>query len=84
MKEPWSQSYTDTSFSLPFLLDVDCALGVAVKSYLDDLADSQDPTSPETRQHVKTKGVGPWFPHAVDFEGDLERAFSLWDAVSSK
>ncbi|GAB7354163.1 hypothetical protein MBLNU459_g4718t2 [Dothideomycetes sp. NU459] len=71
----------DVSLSLPFLRDVDCALGIAVKSYLDELAAQDQPTSAGARASVKAKGKGEWFPHAVDFAGDLEKAFTLWDAV---
>ncbi|KAL1302303.1 hypothetical protein AAFC00_002718 [Neodothiora populina] len=71
----------DVSFDLPFLLETDCALGIAVKSYLDELAGHPDPSSPEAREETKTTGVSPWFPHAKNFVGDLEKAFKLWDAV---
>jgi hypothetical protein len=68
--------------SLPFLNDVDCALGIAVKSYLDELSAQTDPTAEASREAVKTKGANEWFPHATDFQGDLQRAFALWDSVS--
>lgn len=42
-----------------------------------------EPTSLQARETIKSKGEGEWFPHAVDFAGDLQRAFTLWDAVSS-
>lgn len=64
-------------------MDIDCALGIAVKSYLDELAGSEDATSAEVHEEVRSRGVGAWFPHAVDFVGDLQRAFKLWDAVSA-
>jgi hypothetical protein len=68
--------------SLPFLNDVDCALGIAVKSYLDELSAQSEPTAEASREAVKTKGANEWFPHATDFKGDLQRAFALWDSVS--
>lgn len=68
--------------SLPFLTDVDCALGIAVKSYLDELSAQSDPTAEASREAVKTKGANEWFPHATNFQGDLQRAFALWDSVS--
>jgi hypothetical protein len=68
--------------SLPFLSDVDCALGIAVKSYLDELSAQSEPTAEASREAVKTKGANEWFPHATDFQGDLKRAFALWDSVS--
>jgi hypothetical protein len=75
-------SYTNDICSLPFLNDVDCALGIAVKSYLDELSTQSEPTAEASREAVKTKGANEWFPHATDFHGDLQRAFALWDSVS--
>lgn len=72
----------DSSFDLPFLLDVDCALGIAVKSYLDELAAQPEPTSQEARVYVGRKQVPEWFPHAEHYFEDLQKAFRLWDAVS--
>ena len=66
---------------MPFLTDNDCGLGIAVKSYLDELAGQQDPTSPSAREAVRQKGPAEWFPHSVDYAGDLEKAFKIWDAV---
>jgi hypothetical protein len=54
-----------------------------MKSYLDELAMNPDPTSEETKSQAKAKGPGEWFPHSVDFAGDLQIAWKLWDAVSS-
>ncbi|THZ81519.1 hypothetical protein D6C84_06508 [Aureobasidium pullulans] len=71
----------EISYSLPFLNDVDCALGIAVKSYLDELSAQGEPTSETSREAVKIKGANEWFPHAKDFQGDLQRAFALWDSV---
>ncbi|GAM90607.1 hypothetical protein ANO11243_086520 [Dothideomycetidae sp. 11243] len=67
--------------SLPFIRDVDCALGIAVKHYLDELSAQQDPTSPQSRQAIRDKGRSSWFPHALDFSASLEYAFNLWDAL---
>lgn len=67
--------------SLPFINDNDCGLGIAVRSYLDDLPTADDPTSPETRAEAKIKG-SEWFQHTLDYPGNLDKAFRLWDAVS--
>lgn len=75
--------YHLTSFTrLPFLDDNDCGLGIAVRTYLDDLPLQAIPTSPEARQEVKSKGKD-WFQHSESFTGNLDLAFKLWDAVSS-
>ena len=57
-------------------------MGIAVKSYLDEVAGQPDPTSPATREAVRRKGSADWFPHTLDYGGDLDRAFEIWDAVS--
>jgi hypothetical protein len=41
-----------------------------------------DPTSPEARAEVKSKGK-EWFQHSDSFTGNLDLAFKLWDAVST-
>jgi hypothetical protein len=68
---------------LPFIDDHDCALGIAVKSYLDELASHSDPTNVHTRERAKAKAPAEWFLHSVDVIADLNKAFRLWDAVSS-
>lgn len=65
---------------LPFVDDNDCGLGIAVRTYLDDLPLQATPTSPEARAEVKSKGK-EWFQHSESFTGNLDLAFKLWDAV---
>jgi hypothetical protein len=65
------------------MTDNDCGLGIAVKSYLDELAASPDPTSENARAMAKAKGPKEWLMFSEDFEGDLKVAFGLWDAVCS-
>src|SRR5437667_5639908 len=83
----WLLSFPIDSFpnvySLPFMTDNDCGLGIAVKSYLDELAASAEPKSENTRAMAKAKGPKEWLMFSENFEGDLEMAFRLWDAVSS-
>jgi len=71
------------AFSLPFLLHNDCALGIAVKSYLDELITHTEPTSDDAKQAVIDTASKRYFPQCVDFQADLEVAFRLWDAVCS-
>lgn len=54
-----------------------------MRTYLDDLPLQADPTSPEARLEVKSKGK-EWFQHSDSFTSNLEKAFKLWDAVSAK
>ena len=73
----------NTLSSLPFLLHNDCALGIAVKSYLDELIVHPDATSPEAKHAVLETASTRYFPQCVNLRADLEVAFLLWDAVSS-
>ena len=76
---------TDIGLDLPFLLPNDVALGIAMKHYLDDVdgaAASEGGVTPDMCEQAKTRGPHELFPHVVDFKGDLEKGFQLWDAVS--
>lgn len=67
---------------LPFLLPNNCALSIAVKSYLDELlSNDADPTSTQTKTRVVETASTRYFPQSVDFSGDLKTAFELWDAI---
>ena len=72
--------FTD-QFRLPFLLPNNCALSIAVKSYLDELYTDSDPTAAETKQRVRETAATRYFPQALDLVGDLQTANKLWDAV---
>ncbi|CAI7584445.1 unnamed protein product [Penicillium glandicola] len=72
--------WTQMAIKLPFIDDNDCGLGIAVRTYLDDLPLQANPTSPEARADVKAKGK-EWFQHSESFIGNLDLAFKLWDAV---
>jgi hypothetical protein len=72
---------SDCANRLPFIDDNDCGLGIAVRTYLDDLPLQADPLSAEARAEVKSKGK-EWFQHSDSFTGNLDMAFKLWDAVS--
>ncbi|KAH7067400.1 temperature dependent protein affecting M2 dsRNA replication-domain-containing protein [Paraphoma chrysanthemicola] len=70
------------AMKLPFLLPNNCALSIAVKSYLDELlSNDADPTSPQTKARVLETASTRYFPQSVDFAGDLKTAFELWDAI---
>lgn len=76
------RGFTHCCYRLPFIDDNDCGLGIAVRTYLDDLPLQADPTSPKARDEVKAKGK-EWFQHSESFTGNLDLAFKLWDAVSA-
>ena len=69
-------------YRLHFINDNDCGLGIAVRTYLDDLPAQTNSTSPEARAETKAKGKA-WFQHSDSFSGNLDLAFKLWDAVST-
>ncbi|KKA18633.1 hypothetical protein T310_7403, partial [Rasamsonia emersonii CBS 393.64] len=73
-------SLTEMSVKLPFINDNDCGLGIAVRTYLDDLLHQNNPTSAEARAEVKSKGK-EWFQHSESFTANLDSAFQLWDAI---
>jgi hypothetical protein len=70
---------------LPFLLPNNCALSIAVKSYLDELYNDAegpiDPTSAEVKAGVKQVAATRYFPQSTHLVEDLHIAFELWDAV---
>lgn len=66
---------------LPFLLPSNCALSIAVKSYLDELYTDSDPTAVETKSRVRETAATRYFPQSQNLVGDLYTAFGLWDAV---
>ncbi|KAJ9352489.1 hypothetical protein DTO280E4_7828 [Paecilomyces variotii] len=74
------KDWTEMSVKLPFIDDNDCGLGIAVRTYLDDLPHHPEPTSPEARAEVKAKGK-EWFQHSDSFTGNLDAAFKLFSAV---
>jgi hypothetical protein len=71
-----------TIFRLPFLLPLNCALSIAVKSYLDELSNNQEPTAAATKAAVKETAATRYFPQSLKFIEDLEGAFAIWDAVA--
>lgn len=54
-----------------------------MKSYLDELISNEtaDPTSPETKARVLETASQRYFPQSLEFAGDLNIAFALWDAI---
>lgn len=63
---------------LPFIDDPDVALGIAVKTYFDDIL----PTYTQKEKEDKKKEFPKtYLPYAVNFAGDLEIACSFFDAI---
>ncbi|KAF4626125.1 hypothetical protein G7Y89_g12037 [Cudoniella acicularis] len=71
--------YGELGRSLPFSTDVDIALGIAVKTYLDDFVKLD--ASKEDREADKAKYVAKYLPHSVNFAEDLDVAFKFFDGV---
>lgn len=62
--------WTHLAAMLPFENEPDLALGLVVKSYLDELS-SAHPAD-----------VKAWFAHVHDLPANLNKAWKMWDAVS--
>jgi hypothetical protein len=71
----------NTACSLPFLTSPSCALGLAVNAYFMGLDTSENPTSKATKADWKQRAPRDLFEFALDLEGDIDKAFALWDAV---
>lgn len=65
-------------FRLPFLMDSDVALGIAVKTLLDDISPKD---TAEQKQAKKTDFPGKFVPFATHFFEDLQVSFEFFDAL---
>lgn len=72
--------FANTINRLPFINDSGAALGVAVKTYLDELCKESEPTSKPARDRVM-KQVESMFQECEDVAIDIEIAFGSFDAV---
>lgn len=70
-----------TSDRLPFLVPNNCALSIAVKSYLDELFNDAEPLSTQSKERVQEMAATRYFPLSLNLREDLNTAFVLWDAV---
>jgi predicted glycosyltransferase len=68
-------------FSLPFVIQNTCALGIAVNTYLDALVVEEDPISKDTKVEVTRRIADQIFIYAERYGSDIDKAFGLWDAV---
>ncbi|EWC48207.1 hypothetical protein DRE_02311 [Drechslerella stenobrocha 248] len=77
-RKDWNQ----LGLEIPFAEDINAGLGIAVKTYLDELTNTDDPTSVETRLRVQNEELIPqMFVQSVDVMADVSMAFRLWDAI---
>jgi hypothetical protein len=67
-----------TVSSLPFLVDTDVALGIAVKTFLDDI--HPDETA-EQKAAKKAEFPGRFVPYATHFFEDLDIACEFFNAL---
>ncbi|KAK1829641.1 protein MKT1 [Podospora conica] len=68
----------ELSHQLPFLSDPDVALGIAVKTYFDEIGPN---ASAETKADKKANFPLLFMPHVLAFEEDLEIACNFFDAI---
>jgi len=73
------KDYTNLGLSLPFMTDNNVALAIVVKTFLDEQSSSSE--SKEEHAHVKGRFVKYPVLHSTDELGDMETAFSFFDAV---
>ncbi|KAK3308108.1 nuclease-like protein [Chaetomium strumarium] len=66
----------ELSHDLPFLYDPDVALGIAVKTYFDDLL----PNDPDKENKLRVF-PGIYVPYAVNFAEDLDVACNFFEAL---
>lgn len=71
-----SRQSTDSFDRLPFLYDPDVALGIAVKTYLDDLLPNDPHKAQKLDQFPKV-----YVPYAVSFTEDFDVACKFFDAL---
>ncbi|KAI1429540.1 nuclease-like protein [Xylaria sp. FL1777] len=64
--------------SLPFLTDTDVALGIAVKTFLDDIHPNE---APEQKAAKKADFPGKFVPYATNFYEDLDIACDFFNAL---
>jgi len=67
---------------LGYAEDINAGLGIAVKTYFDELATHTNPTSTDTRLTTQYQSLPNMLSQAENMVGDLDKIFRLWDAVS--
>lgn len=67
-----------TTCRLPFLHSPDIALGIAVKTLLEELPGGDDA---EKRQARLEGFPAKFFPYATDFKDDVQLAFAFFDSI---
>jgi hypothetical protein len=65
---------------LPFIDEANACLGIAAKTYLDELCNEPEPTSDDVKSKHMEK-LREMIPQAIDIIGDLELGFRVWDGV---
>ena len=74
----------DLGLSLPFLLNHDCGLGIAVKSYIDELCQAPTDMSKQDKKNVYGLETRSWFPFSEAFSEDVDMAFDFVDQVRTQ
>ena len=66
---------------MPFSEELNAGMGIAVKTYLDELVNHPEPTLEETRYQAHAQVLPRMLSQTIDVTANLQRAFRLWDAV---
>ncbi|GAP84186.1 putative xpg domain-containing protein [Rosellinia necatrix] len=72
------EDYLHLGQSIPFLTDTDVALGIAVKTFLDDISPSE---TAEQKATKKAEFPGKFVPYATNFFEDLDIACDFFNAL---
>ncbi|TAQ84877.1 hypothetical protein B7494_g6798 [Chlorociboria aeruginascens] len=72
-------AFEEISQSLPLGSDINIALGIAVKTYLDDFCKLD--STPAAREIEKQQYAEKLLPHSVNFAQDLDQSFKFFDAL---
>ncbi|KAL7271158.1 hypothetical protein RUND412_006108 [Rhizina undulata] len=74
------QDWSDLGLRLPFIDEVNAGLGIAVKTYLDELSSDVGPDF-AAQKEIQKKNMPMMFAQAADVVDDLGLAFKVWDAI---
>ncbi|PKC07604.1 hypothetical protein RhiirA5_292009 [Rhizophagus irregularis] len=79
------QDYLDIALSLPFLYDVNTAMGIIVKTYLEHVIilskDNNDKAAIRSHIPEALKKLDGTFTGCINVKADLENGLVFWDEV---
>lgn len=76
----YRRDWADLGLKLPFIDEANSCLGIAAKTYLDELCSEPNPTADDVKSKHMNK-LPEMIPQAIDVLGDLELGFRVWDGI---